>query len=64
MFSYPVFGFMTENTEVMPAVENLAFNFDPKEMGYEWNDEDCQIYQRPCPEKLGYQVARPVKRIK
>ncbi len=55
---------MTENTEVMPAVENLAFNFDPKEMGYEWNDEDCQIYQRPCPEKLGYQVVRPVKRIK
>lgn len=64
VFSYPVFDFMTENTEVMPAVENLAFNFDPKEMGYEWNDEDCQIYQRHCPEKLGYQVVRPVKRIK
>ena len=64
VFSYPAFDFLSENAEVMPAVEKLAFNFDPKEMGYEWNDEACQIYQRHYPEKLGYQVVRPVRKIK
>jgi len=64
VFSYPVFDFMTENADVMGAVEQLAFSFDPAELGYEWNDEECQIYQRHYPEKLGYQVVRPVKKIK
>ena len=63
VFSYPVFDFMTENVEVMGAVEKLAFSYDPAEMGYEWNEEDCPIYQRHCPEKCGYQVVRPVKRM-
>ena len=62
VFSYPVFDFMTENADVMGAVEKLAFSFDPSEMGYEWNEEECQIYQRHDPEKLGYQVVRPVKK--
>ena len=64
VFSYPVFDFMSENADVMGAVENLAFSFDPTEMGYEWNEEECQIYQRHYPEKLGYQVVRPVRKIK
>ena len=63
VFSYPVFDFMTENADVMGAVEQLAFQFDPAELGYEWNEEACQIYQRHYPEKLGYQVVRPVKKI-
>ena len=53
---------MSENAEVMSAVEKLAFSFDPAEKGYEWNEEECQIYQRHYPEKLGYQVIRPVKK--
>ena len=64
VFSYPVFDFMSENADVMGAVERLAFSYDPAEMGYEWNDEECQIYQRHCPEKLGYQVVRPVRKLK
>jgi len=63
VFSYPVFDFMTENADVMGAVESLAFNFDPAELGYTWNEEECQIYQRHYPEKLGYQVVRPVKKL-
>ena len=63
VFSYPVFDFMTENAEVMGAVEKLAFSYDPSELGYEWNDEACQIYQRHYPEKLGYQVVRPVRKL-
>lgn len=62
VFSYPVFDFMTENADVMGAVEQLAFHFDPAELGYAWNEEECQIYQRHYPEKLGYQVVRPVKK--
>lgn len=63
VFSYPVFDYLKENQEVMPTVEKMAWEFDPKEMGYEWNDDACQIYQRHFPEKLGYQVLRPVKKI-
>lgn len=62
VFAYPAFDFLEENNEVMPAVEKLAWGFDPKEMGYEWNEEVCPIYQRHYPEKLGYQVLRPVRR--
>lgn len=64
VFSYPAFDFLEENNEVMPAVENLAWGFDPQEMGYEWNEEVCPIYQRHYPEKLGYQVLRPVRKCK
>ena len=62
VFSYPAFDYMTENADVMGAVESLAWNFDPASMGYEWNENDCQDYQRHYPEKLGYQILRPVKR--
>lgn len=63
VFSYPAFDYMSENVDVMEAVENLAWNFDPASMGYEWNETDCPDYQRHYPEKLGYQVLRPVKKI-
>ncbi|MCI8308608.1 MAG: helix-turn-helix domain-containing protein [Lachnospiraceae bacterium] len=62
VFSYPAFDYMTENADVMGAVEALAWNFDPASMGYEWNENACQDYQRHYPEKLGYQILRPVKK--
>ncbi len=61
VFSYPAFNFLEENNCVMPAVEKLAWNFDLAELGYEWNEEVCQDYQRHNPEKLGYEILRPVK---
>lgn len=62
VFSHPPFDYMEKNGPVMEAVEKLAWEFDPDELGYEWNDEVCPIYQRHYPEKLGYQVVRPVKK--
>ena len=62
VFSYPVFDYMTENVEVMGAVEKLAWDFDPSDKGYVWNEEACPDYQRHYPEGLGYQVLRPVTR--
>ena len=64
VFSYPVFDFMTENADVMGAVENLAWNYDPAVRNYEWNEDECPDYQRHYPEGLGYQVLRPVRSIK
>ena len=62
VFGYPSFDFMTENADVMGAVEKMAWNFDPSVMGYAWNEEACPDYQRHYPEKFGYQVLRPVKK--
>lgn len=62
VFSYPVFDYMAENAEVMGAVEKLAWNFDPRTKGYEWNEDACPDYQRHYPEGLGYQVLRPVRK--
>ncbi len=62
VFSYPAFDFLSENTDVMGTVEKLAWNYDPGSVGYAWNEDDCQDYQRHYPEKLGYQILRPVKR--
>lgn len=64
VFSYPSFDFMSENGDVMGSVEKLAKMFDAGSMGYEWNEEVCQQYQRHYPEKLGYQVLRPVKKAR
>lgn len=64
VFSYPAFDFMKENNEVMAAVEKLAWGFDPGQMHYEWNEDACPVYQRHYPEKLGYQVLRPIRRRK
>ncbi|MED9905382.1 MAG: AraC family transcriptional regulator [Lachnospiraceae bacterium] len=64
VFSYPAFDYMKENMDVMAAVEELAWNYDPSEMGYIWNEDVCQCYQRHFPEKLGYQILRPVVKAK
>lgn len=63
VFGYPRFDYLTENAEVMKRVEELAWSFDPKPLGFEWNEDVCQDYQRHYPEVLGYQVLRPVRKI-
>lgn len=64
VFYYPPFDYLKENGEVMKCVEELAWNYNPAShpLGYEWNEEICQDYQRHNPEILGYEVLRPVKR--
>ena len=47
----------------MRRVGELAWNFNPDTIGYEWNEIDCQDYQRHYPEVNGYQILRPVKRM-
>lgn len=64
VFSHPPFDYLADNEEVMRSVHELAWNFDPTTIGYEWNEEVCQDYQRHYPEGLGYQVLRPIKKIK
>lgn len=64
VFNHPPFDYLSENNEVTKRVEELAWSFDPSKLGYEWNEEECQDYQRHYPEVVGYQVLRPVKKIK
>ncbi len=71
VFFHPPFEYLPENSEVMSRVENLAWNYNPSQSdrwwipnGYEWNEKLCQVYQRHFPEVMGYEVLRPVKRIK
>lgn len=52
VFSHPPFDYLSENGEVMRRVEDLAWNFDPATIGYAWNEDVCQDYQRHCPEGL------------
>ena len=63
VFYHPPFDFLKDCEEVMGRVENLAWNFNPSVKGYEWNETECQIYQRHYPEVLGYEVLRPIKKI-
>lgn len=63
VFCHQPFDYLAENREVMKRVEDLAWNFDPTSLGFEWNEETCQDYQRHYPEVLGYQVLRAVKKI-
>ncbi len=63
VFCHQPFDYLSENVEVMKRVEELAWNFDPKTIGFEWNEDVCQDYQRHYPEVLGYQVLRAVKKI-
>ncbi|MDD4164013.1 MAG: AraC family transcriptional regulator [Eubacteriales bacterium] len=63
VFCHPPFDYLSENGEVMRRVEHLAWNFDPTVIGYEWNEDVCQDYQRHYPEGLGYQVMRPIKKL-
>lgn len=63
VFYHPPFDYLKDNAEVMGRVEELAWNFDPKTKGYEWNEEQCQDYQRHYPEVIGYEVLRPVRKL-
>lgn len=63
VFSHPPFDYLADNNEVMKRVEDMAWNFDPTTIGYTWNEELCQDYQRHYPEGLGYQILRPVKKM-
>ncbi len=62
VFSHPPFDFMKDCGEVVKRVDQLAWNFDPAQKGFAWNEEDCQAYQRMLPETVGYQILRPVKK--
>ena len=44
VFSYPSFDYLAENIDVMEAVEKMAWNFDPRTMGYEWNENCIHTY--------------------
>lgn len=63
VFCHQPFDYLSENGEVIKRVEEMAWNFDPKTIGFEWNEDICQDYQRHYPEVLGYQVLRPVRKI-
>ena len=62
VFSHPPFDYISENTEVMKRVEELAWNYDPTKQGFVWNEDVCQDYQRHYPEAFGYQILRPVRK--
>jgi len=62
VFFHPPFEYLKDNDAVMSAVEDKAWNFDPGTMGYEWDEEVKQDYQRHFPEGYGYAVLRPVKK--
>ncbi len=67
VFYHPAFDFMRDNGEVMRRVEDKAWNYDLEAEGhgqYAWNEDVCPCYQRHYPEVLGYQVLRPVKRVR
>ena len=64
VFFHPPFDYLLKCGEVMERVEKLAWNFDPSERGFAWNEEACQDYQRHYPEVLGYEVLRPVRKVR
>ena len=64
VFAHPRFDYLQDNGQVMKKVEKLAWSYDPTEKGWEWNEEFCQDYQRHYPEMIGYEILRPVKRMK
>ena len=64
VFGHPKYDYLRDNAEVMRRVENLAWNFDPGSVGYEWNEQLCQDYQRHMWNDRGYQVLRPIKNDK
>jgi len=63
VFHHPPFDYLRDNGQVMKAVEDKAWNFDPGTMGYAWDEEVKQDYQRHFPEGYGYAVLRPVRKI-
>ncbi|MDT3428601.1 AraC-like DNA-binding protein [Paenibacillus forsythiae] len=63
VFFHPPFDYLKDNGAVMRTVEDVAWNFDPRSMGYEWDEGVKQDYQRHFPEGYGYAVLRPVTKI-
>ncbi|MGG6309297.1 helix-turn-helix domain-containing protein [Paenibacillus macerans] len=63
VFFHPPFDYLKANGEVMKAVEDKAWSFDPAEMGLAWDEGTQFDYQRHFPEGYGYAVLRPVKKI-
>lgn len=63
VFHHPPFDYLRDNGPVMRAVEDMAWHFDPRTMGYEWDEETKQDYQRHFPEGYGYAVLRPIRKI-
>lgn len=63
VFFHPPFDYLKDCGEVMGRVERLAWNYDPRIRGYEWNEDCCQDYQRHYPEVIGYEVLRPIRKI-
>lgn len=61
VFSHPSFDYMRDNAKVMRMIDSLAWNFDPAPLGFEWNEIECQDYQRHWPEVTGYAILRPIK---
>lgn len=41
VFSHPPFHYLSENDEVMRRVGELAWDFNPETIGYEWNETVC-----------------------
>lgn len=63
VFGHPKYDYMRDNGEVMTRVQNMAWSCDPRPLGYTWNEEECQDYQRHMWESRGYEVLRPVKKM-
>ncbi|WP_379145853.1 helix-turn-helix domain-containing protein [Paenibacillus sp. sgz500992] len=63
VFFHPPFDYLKDNGQVMRTVEQVAWNYDPKVMGYAWDEETKQDYQRHFPEGYGYAVLRPVRKL-
>lgn len=63
VFFHPPFDYLKDNGAAMGKVETLAWNYDPKTNGCEWNEDSCNDYQRHYPEVIGYEVLRPVRKI-
>lgn len=78
VFFHPPFDYLKDCGEVMYKVEKLAWNYDLKQYGlsdknlnytdnrhlFEWNEDNCPCYQRHYPEVLGYELLRPIKKVK
>ncbi|MCK8486614.1 AraC family transcriptional regulator [Paenibacillus sp. MBLB2552] len=62
VFFHPPFDYLKDNGAVMSTVEEAAWSFDPGRLGFEWDEEIKQDYQRHYPEGYGYAVLRPVKK--
>lgn len=63
VFFHPPFDYLKDNDGAMSIVEDVAWSFDATNLGYEWDEESKPDYQRHFPEKYGYAVLRPVRKL-